>query len=161
MGMRKSVNVGGLAAIIDSLVFVCIISVIALMVLDSPEHEAQSEPWDQSSMVHSVLIHCTVSMMGIDGEGANYSEAQVCELLGEALDSGDMKLMNRLSDRLEPISGSLIEAPYHYRWVISGTNDEIAIGEGVIPDSCDVMASIIESKYGENAFTSVLYLWIL
>jgi hypothetical protein len=159
--MRKSVNVGGLAAIIDSLVFVCIISMIALLVLDSPDLEAQSEPWDQSSMVHSVLIHCTVSMMGADGEGANYSEAQVSELLGEVLGSGNMSLMNRLSGCLDLISESLIEAPYHYRWVISGTNDEIAIGESVIPDSRDIMASIIESKYGESAFTSVLYLWIL
>jgi hypothetical protein len=159
--MRKSVNVEGLAAIIDSLVFVCIIGVVALLILDSPRHEVQSEPWDQSSMVHSVLIHCTISMMETSGEGANYSEVQVSELLSGALGSGNRSLMNRLSDLLEPISESLIEAPYLYRWVISGTNDEIAIGESLLPDSCDIMASSIESKGGESAFTSVLYLWIL
>jgi hypothetical protein len=159
--MRKSLNGGGLAAIIDSLVFVCIIGVIAMLVLDSPSPEAQSEPWDQSSMVHSVLIHCTISMMGTESEGLNYSEGQVSELLSEALSSGDRSLMNRLSDRLKPISESLVEAPYHYRWVISGTNDEIAIGESAIPDSCDIMASLIEVKHGESAYTSVIYLWIL
>ena len=159
--MRKSVDVGGLAAIVDSLVFVCIIGVVALLILDSPSHEANSEPSDKSSMIHSVLIHCTISMMGTGIEGANYSEALVSELLSEALGSGNRSLMSRLSDRLEPISESLIEAPYRYRWVISGTNDEIAIGESALPDSCEIMASVIESKYGESAFTSVLYLWIL
>jgi hypothetical protein len=159
--MRKSLNRGGLAAIIDSLVFVCIIGVVAMLVLDSPSPEAQNEPWDQSSMVHSVLIHCTISMMGTDGEGANYSEAPVSELLSEVLSSGDRSLMDRLSDRLKSISESLVEAPYHYRWVISGTNDEIAIGESTIPNSCDIMASVIGVKHGESAFTSVLYLWIL
>jgi energy-converting hydrogenase Eha subunit A len=159
--MRKSRDVGGLAAIIDSLVFVCIISVIALLILESPSDEVQSKSWDQSSMFHSVLIHSTVSMMEIDVGGANYAEAQVSELLCEALGSGDRSLMNRLSDRLELISESLIETPYHYRWVISGTNDEIAIGEGAIPDSCDIMTSTIEVKRDQSAFASVLYLWIL
>jgi|GEM_PF-7023587 len=159
--MRKLLNGGGLAAIIDSLVFICIIGVVAMLVLDSPSPEAQSEPWGQSLMVHSVLIHCTISMMGTDGEGLNYSEAQVSELLSEVLVSGDRSLMNRLSDRLVPISESLVEAPYHYRWVISGASNEIAIGESAIPDSCDIMASLIEVKHGESAFTSVLYLWIL
>ena len=69
--------------------------------------------------------------------------------------------MDRLSDRVETISESLVEAPYHYRWVISGTNDEIAIGESAILDSCDIMASLIVVKHGESAFNSVLYLWIL
>jgi hypothetical protein len=154
-------NAAGLTAIIDSLVFVCIVSVIALLILDSQSHEKQSEPWDQSSTVHSVLIHCTVPMVETYDEGTNYSEAQVSELLFQALGSGNRSLMDRLSDHLMQISESLIEAPYHYRWVITGTNEEIAIGESVLPDSCDIMASSIESKNGEITFTSVLYLWIL
>jgi hypothetical protein len=151
----------GLAAIIDSLVFVCIVGVVALLILDSQSYEEQSEPWDQSSTVHSVLIHCTIPMVEMDENGSNYTELQVSELLSQALGSGNRSLMNRLSDHLERISESLIEAPYHYRWIITGTNDEIAIGENALPDSRDIMASSIESKHGEITITSVLYLWIL
>jgi hypothetical protein len=159
--MRKSLNVAGIAAIIDSLVFICIVSVITVLILSPQSNEGPGEPWDQSSIVHSVLIHSTIPMVDTNDEGANYTEVQVSELLLQALGSGNRSLVNRLSDHLEQISESLIEPPYHYRWVITGANDEIALGESALPDSCDIKASSLESKRGDIVFTSVLYLWIL
>lgn len=151
----------GLAGIIDSLVFVCIICVIALLILDSPNGDTQSKRWDQSSMIHSVLIHSTISMMEMDDAGTNYSEAPVSQLLCEALGSGDRRLIDRLSGILGPIADPLIEPPYHYQWVVNGTNGEIRMGEGVIPSSCDIMASKVGVMHDGEVLTSVLYLWIL
>jgi hypothetical protein len=159
--MRKRADARGLAAIIDSLVFVCIISVIVLAVLESPGTDKASEPWDRSAMLHSVLIHSTLSMYETPFEEENYSEAPVAELLRHALGSGDRDLMDRLSSHLEPLSDALVEAPYHYLWVVTGTNDEIVMGERSIPDNCDVKASKMEVEHGEGSCTSILYLWIL
>ena len=151
----------GLAGIIDSLVFVCIICVIALLILDSPESDIQSKRWDQSSMIHSVLIQSTISMMEEDDAGTNYSEVPVSQLLCEALGSGDRELIGRVPGILMPIADPLIEPPYRYRWVVNGTNSEIGIGEGAIPSSCDIMASTVEITHDGAVLTSVLYLWIL
>ncbi len=159
--MKKVVGRHGIAAVIDSLVFVCIIAVIALLILDSQSSVVQSESFDRSSMVHSVLVHSTIAMNDVDRDGENSSEAQVSELLCEALGSGDQALVSRLSARLGSISDPLIEAPYHYRWVVSGANEEISIGESSVPKSCDIMASAIDMKHEGQAIRSVLYLWIL
>ena len=111
-------------------------------------------------MIHSVLIHSTISIEP-SGETTINSEAVVTDLFFEALDAGDRQLMDRLSSQLGSIADILVEAPYHYRWVITGASDEIVIGERTLPDSCDIMASRIKVEHGGNVFTSILYLWIL
>ncbi len=154
--MRKSARTDGLAAIIDSLMFVCIVSAIALLIVNSPNGEETDEPSDQSVMIHSVLIHGTISM-GM----ANGSEAPVPEFLHAALASGEKETMERLSDRLGPISDALVEEPYHYRWVVTGMNGEIAMGEDVVLEEISIMASKIVFGSDEGGFTSIFYLWIL
>jgi hypothetical protein len=111
-------------------------------------------------MIHSVLVHCTISIDENDG-GANRSEAQVSDLLCSALGSGDAGLIDRLSTRLGQISNSVVESPYHYRWDISVTGNEITIGENAIPGACDIMASSMELRQGEEVVSSTFYLWIL
>ncbi len=157
--MRKKAD-SGLAAILDSLTFVCIVSIIALMVLDSPSEADRTEPWDRSSAIHSVLIHSTIPMETA-AKGQGNSEAKAGDLLFEALRSGDRSLMDRLSSQLGLDADALVEAPYHYRWVIDGANEEIAIGETALPDSSDILASRIEVERGGIALTSIFYLWIL
>jgi hypothetical protein len=159
--MRKRADARGLAAILDSLVFVCIISVIVLVVFKSPSTTEESEPWDRTATIHSVLIHSTLPITETSFEEENGSEAPVAELLRQALNSCDHGLMDRLLNRLESLSDALVETPYHYRWVVSGTNDEIIIGERTIPVHCDVMASKMEVEHGEGSYTSIFYLWIL
>jgi hypothetical protein len=159
--MRKRADAKGLAAIFDSLVFLCIIIVIVLAILDSPGNGGESEPWDRSATVHSVLIHSTLSMTESPFEESNCSEAPVAELLRQALSSSDRDLVDRLSRHLEPLSDALVEAPYHYRWVVSGISAEIAMGERSIPEDRDVTASKIEVELREGSYTSILYLWIL
>ncbi len=157
--MKKGSS-GGMAAILDSLMFVCIISAIALLVIESPSNNEKTETWDQTSMIHSVLVHSTISM-GTDGEADFQSEAVVTDLSFEALGAGDQQLMDRLSTQLESMADALVEVPYHYRWIITGASNEMVMGESILPDSCDIMASRIEADLGGNIFTSIFYLWIL
>lgn len=150
----------GLAAILDSLMFVCIVSTIALMALESQSSTDRKEPWDQSSVIHSVLIHSTIPMETAE-DGQGNSEAPMEDLLFEALRSGDRSLMDRLSSQLDSVADALVEASYHYRWVVEGESEEIAIGETALPDSCDIMASRIEVERGGSTIASIFYLWIL
>ena len=159
--MKKRSDGAGLAAIIDSLMFVCIVSALALLVLESPGTVEESDPWDRSTMIHSVLMHSTISISEGDVQGPDSPEAPVSELLCQSLGSRDRQLIGQLSSRLEPISDALVQVPYHYRWVVTGAGEEVAIGESALPDSCDIMASRVEMDRGGSAFVSILYLWIL